>query len=40
VVPTQIQLASDPDTNAIVFFLKYAIADSNIEDEILINIEA
>ena len=40
VVPSQIQLASDPDTNAIVFFLKYAIADSNIEDEILINIEA
>jgi len=39
VVPTTVNLASDPDTNTIVFFLRYAISDSNIEDEVLINFE-
>jgi len=39
VIPTRIQLASNPDSNTIVFFLRYAISDSNIEDEILINFE-
>ena len=39
VIPTAVNLASDPDTNTIVFFLRYAISDSNIEDEVLINFE-
>ena len=39
VIPTTVNLASDPDTNTIVFFLRYAISDSNIEDEVLINFE-
>jgi len=37
--PTRIEVTSDPDTNIINFFLRYAIADQNIEDEFLINIE-
>ena len=37
--PTVIKVGSEPDTNLITFFLKYAIADQNIEDEILINIQ-
>ena len=40
VVPTAVQLVSNPDTNIITFFLRYAISDSNIEDEILINFES
>ena len=39
VITTTVNLASDPDTNTIVFFLRYAISDSNIEDELLINFE-
>jgi len=39
IVPTKIEVISEPDTNAINFFLRYAIADQNIQDEILINIE-
>ena len=39
VKPTVIQLASNPDTNAIVFFLRYAIVDTNIEDELIINFD-
>lgn len=37
--PTRIEVNSNPDTNIINFFLRYAIADQNIEDEFLINIE-
>ena len=37
--PTRVEVTSDPDTNIINFFLRYAIADQNIEDEFLINIE-
>ena len=37
--PTRLEVTSDPDTNIINFFLRYAIADQNIEDELLINIE-
>ena len=37
--PTRIEVTSNPDTNIINFFLRYAIADQNIEDEFLINIE-
>lgn len=39
VITTTVNLASDPDTNTIVFFLRYAISDSNIKDEVLINFE-
>ena len=37
--PTLIKLGSEPDSNTISFFLKYAITDQNIQDEILINIQ-
>lgn len=37
--PTRLEVTSNPDTNIINFFLRYAIADQNIEDELLINIE-
>lgn len=37
--PTRIEITSEPDRNTIGFFLKYAIADQNIQDEFLINIE-
>lgn len=37
--PTQLQLSSDQDTNTVVFFLKYALIDSNINDEVIINFE-
>jgi len=37
--PTKVEVTSDPDTNLVSFFLRYAIADQNIEDEVLINIE-
>ena len=39
VKPTLIQFASEPDSNTVVFFLRYAIEDSNIQDEIIINID-
>jgi len=39
IIPTKVEVLSDPDTNIISFFLRYAIANQNIEDEILINIE-
>lgn len=39
VKPTLIQVAAEPDTNTVVFFLRYAIADTNIEDELAINFE-
>ena len=37
--PTRIEITSNPDTNLINFFIRYAIADQNIQDEFLINIE-
>lgn len=39
IIPTKVEVLSEPDTNTISFFLRYAIADQNIEDQILINIE-
>lgn len=39
ITPTKVEVTSNPDTNLISFFLRYAIADQNIEDEVLINIE-
>jgi len=37
--PIEIQISSAPDTNTIVFFLRYQVVQTNIEDEITINIE-
>lgn len=39
VLPTDFQVFGEPDSNIITLFLKYAIQDTNIEDEILINFE-
>ena len=34
-----LELSSEPDINTIVFFLKYRVSETDIEDEIVINIE-
>jgi len=34
-----LELTSQPDTNSVVFFIKYMIVDTDIEDEITINVE-
>jgi len=39
VIPTGISLEGIPDTNTVQFFMSYAIAETNIEDELIINIE-
>ena len=39
VLPTAIQVTSTPDTNTVTLFLRYAIRDTNIEDEVVINFE-
>lgn len=39
VVITDVSLIADPDKNSIEFYLKYSILDSNIEDEVIINIQ-
>ena len=39
VKPTVMKIGATADTNTVNFFLRYSIADHNIEDEILINIE-
>ena len=39
VIPTDFQVLGNPDTNTITLFLKYAIRDTNIEDEVIINFE-
>lgn len=39
VIPTRLEVSSQPDTNTVNFYMKYQIADSNIEDQLLINIE-
>lgn len=39
VIVQEMELTGDPDTNTITFFIKYAVSDTNIEDEIVINIE-
>ena len=37
--PSSLNLRSNPDTNIVIFFLRYALIDSNIEDEVVINFE-
>jgi phage baseplate assembly protein W len=39
VVSQDLSLVADPDKNSIEFYLKYSILDSNIEDEVIINIQ-
>lgn len=34
-----LELTSQPDNNSVVFFIKYMIVDTDIEDEITINVE-
>jgi len=34
-----LELTSQPDTNSVIFFIKYMIVDTDIEDEITINVE-
>ena len=36
--PDEIRTGSDPDNNLVTFYMSYSIADTNIEDELLINI--
>ena len=36
---TTLELSSNPDTNTVVFFLNYRVSETDIEDEIVINIE-
>jgi phage baseplate assembly protein W len=39
VQPVEITTTGIPDTNTVQFVLKYTIRDTNIEDEVIINIE-
>lgn len=39
VLPIKIDLTAEPDSNTVNFYLRYQISDTNIEDELLINIE-
>lgn len=39
VVPTDFQVLGTPDTNTVTLLLRYAIQDTNIEDEVVINFE-
>jgi len=39
IVTQDLSLIADPDKNSIEFYLKYSILDSNIEDEVIINIQ-
>ena len=39
VVVLDLTIQSQPDTNSIVFFLQYEISETDIQDEIIINLE-
>lgn len=39
VIPTDFQVLGTPDTNTVTLLLRYAIRDTNIEDEVVINFE-
>lgn len=39
IIVRDLSLQSDPDSNLIEFFLKYEVSETDINDEILINIE-
>jgi len=35
----EVEVTSDPDTNSIIFYIRYQVSETDIEDEISINIE-
>lgn len=39
VIPTDFQVLGTPDANTVTLLLRYAIRDTNIEDEVVINFE-
>jgi len=39
VIPTKLEVTSNPDENSIRFYMSYQISETNIEDQLLINIE-
>lgn len=39
VSPTQIEVSGDPDTHTVRFYMKYRIIDSNIEDQVTVDVE-
>lgn len=39
IIPTEVDLIGNPDENLVSFVLKYQVRDTNIDDDILINIE-
>ena len=39
IILTQVEITSEPDTNSIYFYIKYRVSETDIEDEITINIE-
>ena len=39
VLPTDFQVLGTPDSNTVTLLLRYAIRDTNIEDEVVINFE-
>jgi phage baseplate assembly protein W len=39
VIPTDFQVLGEPNTNTVTLLLRYAIRDTNIEDEVVINFE-
>lgn len=39
VVPTELNVQANPDTNTVTLALRYAISDTNIEDDLVINFE-
>lgn len=39
VIPTQLDIFTQPDSNTVRFYMAYQISDTNIQDQLLINIE-
>jgi len=40
VIPTELNVQAEPDTNTVTLALRYAISDTNIEDDLVINFES
>ena len=40
VIPTELNVQAEPDRNTITLALRYAISDTNIEDDLVINFES
>ena len=40
VVPTELNVQAEPDRNTVTLALRYAISDTNIEDDLVINFES